>query len=99
EGAALKVDILAPQPPPNEDRYVPSVDRMFMSCAAAMGGDVCAIVLTGMGGDGGRGVKAVKASGGRTVAEAPETAVIFGMPQAAHATRHDDAEGALYNYD
>jgi two-component system chemotaxis response regulator CheB len=86
EGAALKVDILAPQPPPNEDRYVPSVDRMFMSCAAAMGGDVCAIVLTGMGGDGGRGVKAVKASGGRTVAEAPETAVIFGMPQEAIAT-------------
>ena len=83
ERAALKVDILAPQP---DDRYVPSVDRMFQSCAAAMGGEVCAIVLTGMGGDGGRGVKAVKASGGRTVAEAPETAVIFGMPQEAIAT-------------
>jgi two-component system chemotaxis response regulator CheB len=83
DGAALKVDILAPQP---DDRYVPSVDRMFNSCAAAMGGDVCAIVLTGMGGDGGRGVKAVKATGGRTVAEAPETAVIFGMPQEAIAT-------------
>ena len=72
--------------PPNEDRYVPSVDRMFQSCATAMGGDVCAIVLTGMGGDGGRGRQAVKAAGGRTVAEAPETAVIFGMPQEAIAT-------------
>ena len=83
EGAALKVEILAPQP---DDRYVPSVDRMLQSCAAAMGADTCAIVLTGMGGDGGRGVKAVKAAGGRTVAEAPETAVIFGMPQEAIAT-------------
>jgi two-component system chemotaxis response regulator CheB len=83
EGPALKVDVLAPQP---EDRYVPSVDRMLTSCAGAMGSDVCAIVLTGMGGDGGRGVKAIKAAGGRTVAEAPETAVIFGMPQEAIAT-------------
>jgi two-component system, chemotaxis family, protein-glutamate methylesterase/glutaminase len=86
EGTALKVDILPPQPPPNEDRYVPSVNRMLQSCATAMGADVCAIVLTGMGGDGGRGVKAVKAAGGRTIAEAPETAVIFGMPQEAIAT-------------
>jgi two-component system chemotaxis response regulator CheB len=83
DGAALRVDILPPQP---DDRYVPSVDRMLTSCAAAMGNDVCGIVLTGMGGDGGRGVKAVKAAGGRTVAEAPETAVIFGMPQEAIAT-------------
>jgi two-component system, chemotaxis family, protein-glutamate methylesterase/glutaminase len=83
EGAMLKVDILPPQP---EDRYVPSVNRMLASCATAMQADVCAIVLTGMGGDGGLGVKAVKAAGGRTVAEAPETAVIFGMPQEAIAT-------------
>jgi two-component system chemotaxis response regulator CheB len=83
EGTALKVDIVPPQP---EDRYVPSVDRMLTSCAAAMGADLCAIVLTGMGGDGGRGIKAVKAAGGRTLAEAPETAVIFGMPQEAIAT-------------
>jgi two-component system chemotaxis response regulator CheB len=83
EGAALKCEILAPAP---EDRYVPSVDRMLASAAAAMAGDVCAIVLTGMGGDGGRGVRAIKSAGGRTVAEAPETAVIFGMPQEAIAT-------------
>ena len=51
-----------------------------------MGADAVAIMLTGMGGDGGRGVKAVKAAGGRTIAEAPETAVIFGMPQEAIAT-------------
>ena len=83
EGGSLKVDIVAQQP---DDRYVPSVDRMLASCASAMGADCLAIVLTGMGGDGGKGVRAVKAAGGRTLAEAPETAVIFGMPQEAIAT-------------
>jgi two-component system, chemotaxis family, protein-glutamate methylesterase/glutaminase len=83
EGPQLKVDILAPAP---EDRFVPSVDRMMESVAKSMGADALAVILTGMGGDGGRGVKAVKAAGGRVIAEAPETAVIFGMPQEAIAS-------------
>jgi chemotaxis response regulator CheB len=31
-------------------------------------------------------VRALKAAGGRVIAEAPETAVIFGMPQEAIST-------------
>ena len=52
----LKVDILPPQP---DDRYVPSVDRMLEPAApqAMRRRRCCAIVLTGMGGDGGRGVQ------------------------------------------
>ncbi|MBI5479330.1 MAG: chemotaxis-specific protein-glutamate methyltransferase CheB [Deltaproteobacteria bacterium] len=73
-------------PGTGEDRFVPSVDRMLTSAAAAAGPDLCAVVLTGMGGDGGRGVRAVHDRGGRVFAEAPETAVIFGMPQEAIAT-------------
>ena len=91
---SVKVDIVPQQP---DDRYVPSVDRMLSSAAEAMGRDLCGIVLTGMGGDGGRGVKAVRAAGGRTVAEAPETAVIFGMPQEAIATGAVDEVVALGN--
>ena len=68
------------------DRFVPSVDRMLTSAAAAAGPDLCAVVLTGMGGDGGRGVRAVHDRGGQVYAEAPETAVIFGMPQEAITT-------------
>lgn len=94
DGGTLRVDIVPQQP---DDRYVPSVDRMLSSAAAAMGADLCAIVLTGMGGDGGRGVRAVKAAGGRTVAEAPETAVIFGMPQEAIATGAVDEVAPLGN--
>jgi len=79
----LRVDVQAPHP---EDRFVPSVDRMFESVARACGASALAMVLTGMGGDGGRGVKAIKAAGGRVIAEAPETAVIFGMPEEAIRT-------------
>ena len=41
-----------------------------------------AVVLTGMGEDGLRGVRAVKAAGGRCVAEAEGTCVVYGMPRA-----------------
>jgi two-component system chemotaxis response regulator CheB len=83
EATQLKVEIREPTP---DDKFVPSVDRMFEAAAQAMGVDLLGVVLTGMGGDGGRGTKAVKAAGGRMIAEAPETAVIFGMPQEAIST-------------
>jgi two-component system chemotaxis response regulator CheB len=59
---------------------------MLESAAQVMGAAVLGAILTGMGGDGGRGVRAVKAAGGRVLAEAQETAVIFGMPSEAIAT-------------
>jgi two-component system, chemotaxis family, protein-glutamate methylesterase/glutaminase len=68
------------------DRFVPSVDRMLTATAHAVGADACAVVLTGMGGDGGRGVRAIHEQGGWVLAEAPETAIIFGMPQEAITT-------------
>jgi len=66
-----------------EDKYAPSVDRMLASAAKHYGADLLAVVLTGMGDDGRRGVMAVKQAGGTVVAESEETAVIFGMPQQA----------------
>ena len=63
------------------DRYTPSVDRLFETAAKAYGAELVGIVLTGMGDDGRRGAQAIRASGGRVIAESEETAVIFGMPQ------------------
>jgi two-component system chemotaxis response regulator CheB len=78
-------------PRASDDKYAPSVDRMFESAAKHFGQDLLAIVLTGMGDDGRRGVRAVREGGGTVVAESEETAVIFGMPQQAIRTGAVDA--------
>lgn len=65
------------------DKYTPSVDRLFASAAKHFGSDLLAVVLTGMGDDGRRGVCEVKECGGTVIAESEETAVIYGMPQQA----------------
>jgi two-component system chemotaxis response regulator CheB len=68
------------------DKYTPSVDRLFRSAAKCFGSDVLAVVLTGMGDDGRKGVESVKDAGGTVIAESEDTAVIFGMPQQAIRT-------------
>lgn len=67
-------------------RFVPSIDRMFETAALAMGPRVVGVILTGMAGDGGQGVRMVKHFGGRVIVESPDTAVLPGMPGAAIAT-------------
>ena len=69
-----------------EDRYVPSVDRLFLSAARKLGSRAVAAVLTGMGDDGARGVQALGEAGAMILAESSESAVIFGMPGAAVRT-------------
>lgn len=65
------------------DLFSPSVDRLFRSAAAAAGAGALGVILTGMGSDGREGVLAIRASGGRTIAESEESAVVFGMPREA----------------
>lgn len=72
--------------PSSEDRYVPSVDAMFRSCAEVFGSRILGVVLTGMGNDGSQGVRAIKTAGGLVLAESKESAVVFGMPREAIAT-------------
>ena len=79
----LGVKVVAPDA---GDRYVPSVDRLFESAARVFGASTVGVVLTGMGDDGARGVVALHDAGGIVMAEAPETAVIYGMPGAAVRT-------------
>jgi two-component system chemotaxis response regulator CheB len=73
-------------PQEEEDKYTPSIDRLFESAAKHFGSDLLSVVLTGMGDDGRRGVRTVKECGGTVIAESEETAVIFGMPQRAIRT-------------
>lgn len=80
---------------PPGDRYLPSVDRLFESAAAAAGDRVLGVVLTGMGDDGARGSQRIAEAGGSVIAESAETAVIYGMPAAAVRTGAVDQSLAL----
>ncbi|AKF08564.1 chemotaxis-specific protein-glutamate methyltransferase CheB [Sandaracinus amylolyticus] len=69
--------------PAPDDRYVPSVDRLFKSAANVYGPRCVGVILTGMGDDGTRGAEAIKKAGGIVIAESQETAAIWGMPGSA----------------
>ena len=72
--------------PDKRSHYVPSVDQLFKSAARVLGDKAVAVVLTGMGDDGAEGVRAISERGGSVLVEAPETAVVAGMPLAAQRT-------------
>ncbi|MBW1811320.1 MAG: chemotaxis-specific protein-glutamate methyltransferase CheB [Deltaproteobacteria bacterium] len=80
DGPTLKTVI---QPAIENSKYTPSIDTLFQSAAEVMGRHVMGILLTGMGSDGKKGMRAIKNAGGKTLAESEETAVIFGMPKEA----------------
>jgi two-component system chemotaxis response regulator CheB len=73
-------------PPTSSDRYVPSVDVMLESCAGIYRKRMVAVILTGMGNDGSKGVREVHEQGGYVIAESDETAIVYGMPREAVAT-------------
>ncbi len=76
--------VVADGPPVN--RHKPSVDVLFQSAAACAGRDALAIILTGMGNDGARGMKLMHDGGARTVAQDEASCVVFGMPMEAIRT-------------
>ncbi len=66
--------------------YRPCAD-VTLETAAAFAGPMCVgVILTGMGGDGAKGIQAVKAGGGHVIAQDEATSVIFGMPAEAIKT-------------
>jgi two-component system chemotaxis response regulator CheB len=73
--------VVADGPPVN--RHKPAVDVLFRSTAEVAGKDVLAIILTGMGDDGARGMKALHDGGARTIAQDEASCVVFGMPKEA----------------
>ena len=75
----------------------PSVDVLFASAAQAAGAHATAMLLTGMGTDGARGLLALKQAGAATIAQDEASCVVFGMPReairlgaAAHVAALDD---------
>ena len=68
---------------PPVNRHKPSVDVLFRSLAASAGAATVAVLLTGMGDDGARGLLELKQGGAATVVQDEESSVVWGMPGAA----------------
>ncbi|KAF5040037.1 Chemotaxis response regulator protein-glutamate methylesterase of group 1 operon [anaerobic digester metagenome] len=67
---------------PREALYKPSASVLFDAVAAGVGRRALGVVLTGMGSDGLEGMRALKAKGGRALAQSDSTCVVYGMPKA-----------------
>lgn len=65
------------------NRHRPSVDVMFNSIVDLRVKDCLGIVLTGMGTDGAKGLRALKDIGASTIVQNEETSVVWGMPGSA----------------
>jgi two-component system CheB/CheR fusion protein len=63
------------------------IDIFFQSLADAVGDRAVAVVLSGTGSDGSRGLRAVKDAEGFVLVQDPSTAAFDGMPVAAVATK------------
>jgi two-component system chemotaxis response regulator CheB len=64
-----------------ELRWHPNVDRLVQSALEHIEPSrLVGILMTGMGNDGARTMSELRRRGGRTIAEAEETAVVWGMP-------------------
>jgi len=61
----------------------PSIDVTMKSVSEIYGRNAVGILLTGMGEDGVEGMRAIKGSEGKTIAQDEATSVIFGMPKRA----------------
>lgn len=65
------------------NRHRPSVDVLFNSAARSCGAHCVGVILTGMGDDGARGLKAMRDAGAQTFAQEESSCVVYGMPREA----------------
>lgn len=69
---------------PKVNGHCPSVDVLFQSVANTAGSNAVGIILTGMGGDGAKGLLAMRNAGARTIGQDESTCVVYGMPKVAY---------------
>ena len=75
----------------------PSVNYFFNSLAQTYGSKSIGIILSGTGSDGAFGIRAIKASGGITIAQSPQSAKYDGMPISAINTGKVDIVSPIEN--
>lgn len=80
EGSQLtcKLDSSAPV-----NRHRPAVDVMFDSIEQSLAKNTTAVMLTGMGADGAKGMLRLRQDGAYTIGQNESSCVVYGMPKAA----------------
>jgi two-component system chemotaxis response regulator CheB len=73
------------------NRHKPSVDVLFQSAARVVGPNALGIMLTGMGADGAKAMRAMRDAGSYNVCQDEASCVVFGMPREAiaHGAAHE----------
>ncbi|MCF2641912.1 MAG: chemotaxis response regulator protein-glutamate methylesterase [Lachnospiraceae bacterium] len=69
---------------PKVNGHCPSVDVLFESVAKTAGSKALGIILTGMGGDGAKGLLSMRQAGAKTIGQDESTCVVYGMPKVAY---------------
>ncbi len=64
--------------------HCPSVDVLFNSVATVAGSNAIGVILTGMGGDGAKGLLAMRNAGAKTIGQDEASCVVYGMPKVAY---------------
>ena len=89
---------------PRVNGHCPSVDVLFESVARVAGTNAVGIILTGMGGDGAKGLLSMRKAGARTIGQDESTCVVYGMPKVAydlgaveHQEKLTDIAGRTYS--
>ena len=72
------------KPGPKINGHCPSVDVLFQSVAEVARNKAVGVILTGMGGDGAKGLLAMRKAGARTIGQDESTCVVYGMPKVAY---------------
>jgi len=73
------------------NRHKPSVEVLFQSAARVVGPNAIGIMLTGMGADGAKAMRAMRDAGSWNLAQDEHSCVVFGMPREAiaHGAAHE----------
>lgn len=67
----------------SEHGVLPSIDLLMGSAAKVYGSQTIGVLLSGMGRDGVKGLKAIKEAGGKTIVQDETSSVVYGMAKEA----------------
>ena len=80
-GEELQVEI---KKGPKVNGHCPAVDVLFDSVAQTVEDSAIGIILTGMGGDGAKGLLSMRKAGAVTIGQDESSCVVYGMPKVAY---------------